>query len=607
MLRKTGNAYLSTHFLALLALSALLPGVLPAQSSPVRAYLDKTRLRLGERFVLSVEISGEAARDYEKPSLPEMSDFARFQGSGNSQQVQIINGRVSSSHKIDFYFTATREGDFEIGPVQVESRGRTYTTSPLDLSIGPSPTADPSAQTRPRDRDLFVVATANQTTAFQNEAVVITYKIYTRLSVSSLSVGRLPETAGFWVENYTLPESPSTLTEIINGRRYTVATIRKMAVFPTTAGKKEIGPMQIECTVRVQRRTRSLFDDFFSRDLFGSNEPLSLESNPVKLEILPLPEENRPPGFDGAVGQFSISARIKTEASRANQAFALRVKIEGEGNIQHLAEPKFKLPESFEVYPPEIEQEVRYGALGLSGQKTYEYVAIPRRAGSFPLEPLEISYFDPRDLTYKTARSEPLTLEIAPGNDSLSVDTASLTKRELELVGQDIRFIKTSSRDLSRRSSQPASGFWSLLMVPLAALAGAGVLRQHRLRLHSDVAWARARRAAGAARKRLSRARRSLQGDSVEFYGELDRALAGFIGDKLNLPDPSLVSHEIQQLLLAAGVSAELVDEALACRNMCDRNRFSPHSTSLQEKEECLGRVERCLTALGSRLRRRGG
>ena len=131
---------------------------------------------------------------------------------------------------------------------------------------------------------------------------MITYKIYTRLSVSSLSVGRLPETAGFWVENYTLPESPSTRTEIINGRRYTVATIRKMAVFPTTAGKKEIGPMQIECTVRVQRRTRSLFDDFFSRDLFGSNEPLSLESNPVKLEILPLPEENRPPGFDGGRG-----------------------------------------------------------------------------------------------------------------------------------------------------------------------------------------------------------------------------------------------------------------------------------------------------------------
>ena len=589
--------------MALLTLWALLSGVLSAQSSPVTASLDKTRVRLGERFVLSVEISGEAARDYEDPSLPEISDFARFQGSGNSQQLQIINGRVSSSHKINFYFTATREGDFEIGPVKVESRGRMYSTQPVHLAIGPSPAAGGKASTTTLrgDRELFVVASPHQRTAFQNEAVVITYKIYTRLSVSSFSIGRLPETAGFWVENYTLPQSPATATEIINGRRYTVATIKKMAVFPTTAGKKEIGPLRIECQVRVQRRTRSLFDDFFSRDLFGANKPVSVESNPVELEILPLPAEERPPGFDGVVGRFGISTRVKAESNRANQALSFRIKIEGEGNIQQLAEPKFELPESFEVYPPEIQQKLRYGALGVSGQKTYEYVAIPRRAGSFSLEPIEISYFDPRDRTYKTARSEPLSLEIVPADDSLAVDTASLTKRELELVGQDIHFIKTSGDELSRRSRQQGTGFWSLLVVPLLALAGAGVVRQHRRRLQSDVAWARARGAAREARKRLARARRSLERESARFYGEVDGALAGFIGNKLNLPDPSLISHEIRQMLLAAGVSAQLVDEALACREICNRNRFSPQSTSLQEKEEFLGRAERCLTALGSR------
>ncbi len=602
MLRKTGNPYWG----ALLTLSALLSGVLCAQGSPVRAYLDKTHVRLGERFVLSVEISGEAAGDYEKPSLPEMTDFTRFHGSGSSRQVQIINGQVSSSHKIDFYFTATREGNFEIGPVKVQARGKVYSTLPVNLSIGPSaPAGDPAAAMRRRDRDLFVVATPHQKTAFQNEAVVVTYKIYTRLEVSRVTIGRMPETAGFWVEDYTLPPGPPTSTEVINGRRYTVATIRKMAAFPTTAGKKEIGPMQVVCQVKVQRRTRSLFDDFFSRDLFGRSEPVSVESNPVELDILPLPEEGRPPAFDGAVGRFSVSTRIKAESSSANQAFALRVKIEGQGNIQHLAEPRLALPESFEVYPPEIKQAFNHGGLGLSGHKTYEYVVIPRRAGSFLLEPVEIAYFDPGDATYRTARSEPLTLEIAPGDDSLAVDTAALTKRELELVGQDIRFIKTSGHELSRPSGRPGAGLWSLLFVPLVALAGAGVLRQHRLRLQSDVAWARARRANRAARERLSRARRSLDGESAEFYGEVDRALAGFIGDKLNLPDASLISHEIQQMLVAAGVSSELVDEALACRDICDQNRFSPHSTSHQEKEECLERVERCLTELESRLGRR--
>ena len=588
--------------MALLTLSALLSGALSAQSSPVTASLDKTRVRLGERFVLSVEISGEAARDYEDPSLPEMSNFARFQGSGNSQQVQIVNGRVSSSHKIDFYFTATREGDFEIGPVKIESRGTMYSTQPVHLAIGPSPAAGGKASTATRrgDRELFVVATPHQRTAFQNEAVVITYKIYTRLSVSSFSIGRLPETAGFWVEDYTLPQSPATATEIINGRRFTVATIKKMAVFSTTAGIKEIGPLQIECQVRVQRRTRSLFDDFFSRDLFSSSEPVSVESNPVELEILPLPEKEKPPGFDGGVGRFGISTRVKAESNRAHQALSFQIKIEGEGNIQQLADPKFQLPESFEVYPPEIQQELHRGALGVSGQKTYEYVAIPRRAGSFSLGPIEMSYFDPRDRSYKTARSEPLSLEIVPG-DSQAVDTASLTKRELELVGQDIHFIKTNGDELSRRSGGPGTGFWSLLAVPLLALAGAGVVRQHRRRLRHDVAWARARGAARGARQRLNRARRSLEEEGAEFYAEVDGALAGFIANKLNRPDPSLISHEIRRMLLAAGVSAQLVEEALACREICNRSRFSPQSTSLQEKEQFLGRVERCLTALGSR------
>ena len=437
---------------------------------------------------------------------------------------------------------------------------------------------------------------------------MITYKIYTRLSVSSFSIGRLPETAGFWVENYPLPQSPPTTTQIINGRRYTVATIRKMAVFPTTAGKKEIGRLQIECQVRVQRRTRSLFDDFFSRDLFGSNESVSVESNPVELEIFPLPVEGRPPGFDGIVGRFDISTRVKAESNRAHQTLSFRIKIEGEGNIQHLAEPRIELPESFEIYPPEIEQELRRGALGVSGQKTYEYVAIPRAAGSFLLEPIEISYFDPRDRTYKTARSEPLSLEIVPGHDSQSVNAASLTKRELELVGQDIHFIKASGDELFTRSGRPGTGFWSLLVVPLLALAGAGVVHQHRRRLQSDVALgARHEGRHGGPASVLPGRDGVWRKKAQNSTGEVDGALAGFIGNKLNLPDPSLISHEIRRLLLAAGASAELIDEALACREICNRNRFSPQSTSLQKKEEFLGRVERCLTALGSHRWRQQG
>ena len=600
MSRKTGKGRLAI----LLTAWVLTTWAVPAQSPTLRAYLDKTRIGLGERFVLSLEIGGSAARDHAEPSFPDMNPFARYQGRGSSQNVQIVNGRVSSKRTINFYFTAITEGNFEIGPIHVESGGRTLSSEPIQISIGTpvAPTGVPA--TRPPaagDPELFVVATANQKSAFQNEAVVITYRIYTRLSVSSFKVARLPETSGFWVEDYTLPRSPATRTEIINGRRYTVATIKRMAVFPTAAGPGEIGPLEVECQVRVQRRTRSLFDDFFSRDLFGSTQPRTVKSNAVELEVLRLPQEGQPPGFEGAVGRFRVSSRVKAESKRANQAFSLRIVVEGEGNLQHLGEPKLDLPESFEMYPPETGQDLRHGPDGVSGKKSHEYIVIPRQPGTFELPSVEVPFFDPHDGTYRIARSKPITVDVAPGDDSQTADTGFLTRRELELVGQDIRFIKTGGGGFSRIPGRTGTAFWILLVIPLLSLGSSALLQRHRLRLQSDVAYARSRRASRVARKRLNRARLLLEADPAEFYAEVDRAVAGFVGDRLNLPDPSLTSQEIRKQLLAVNVSPDDIDEVLECRDVCDRNRFSPHPSTLQGKGRFLERVERCLTSLGNR------
>ena len=579
----------------------------PAQglAQTVRAYLSQTEVLLNRQFVLNVEISGTQQLDEDPPVLPDLSAFAVYLGSGTSTSMQIVNGRTSLSLTFQHRFQATAEGTFEIGPVTVRAGGRDLRTEPLTIRItdGPAPTSRsglPGADGTVAPEDLFITATASKPRVYVNEPVIVEYRIFTRVDVEGYNITQQPGTTGFWVEEL---EDPQARVEQVvrDGLQYTSAVVRRVALFPTGAGTKTLAPLTLETQVRVQRRSRSLFGDPFG-GLFGSRVSVGVGSNPVEIEVLPLPEAGRPDAFTGLVGRLEVSASIDRTDAETNDALTYRLEVSGTGNIRTLPEPELGFPSDVEVYPPDVSERVDPTEDGVRGSKIFEYVIVPRAPGQVTIPAVKLAYFDIDAGTYAAAASDPITLTVA--GDPVA-GPAGRFRTGVDLQRQDIRFIRIAIPGFRPvgGSLVRSAGFWAIVLVPMCAVAGAVAARRHQDRLTGDVAYARRRRAARLAKQRLARAESLRSPDRHRaFHAEVGRALQGFLGDKLNLAEAGLIRDEIRARLTSRGVAPGVIDAYLGCLEDCDRQRFAPTEPDALAMQDMLTRAARAMTDLDQAL-----
>ena len=585
----------------------------------IKASVDQTRIGLNQQFTLNVELSGKDAQGAQNPQIPDVNAFASFLGSGSSQNIQIVNGKMSVTKVINYYFQATQAGKFQIPPVQVVHKGATLISDPIDIEIvgssSSNTTQSPSRSTARGDQiaqgaedELFLRVLVSKTKVYPNEPVIVTFKLYTRINVSSFGFTKMPNTAGFWTEDYELPQRPPTGTEVYKGKQYTVATLKKMILFPTSAGQKTIDPMAVECQVRVQRRrgNRSVFDDFFDDSFFfGQTEARQVSSKPVKINVLPLPEEGKPVNYSGMVGQFHIKGSVDKTQVSTNEAVTYKVVISGQGNLHSLTEPEVQFSQDFEVYPPKINETIDRNDAGLSGSKTFEYVLVPRNAGAQKIKPVLFNYFDARTQTYKTIQTDPVTIQVAQGSQQYASIPTGLSKEEVQLVGQDVRFIKMDALNLRKQGSHFNAPwiFWIIYLAPLGLVWLAFIYRKHLNLLVEDVAYARDRRAQKEARKRLSQAKGcQVVETQKEFYAEIGKALTGFLGDKLNIAEAGMMTDEVRKALSKKGISSEVVEPYFACLATCDMKRFSPSDATDEEMTAFYKQAETAILDMGRAL-----
>ena len=584
--------------------------VWPAEglAQTARAYLNQNEVALNQLFVLNVEISGTQQLDDDPPVLPDLSAFAAYLGSGTSTSMQIINGRTSMSLTFQHRFQATVEGTFEIGPVTMRAGGQDLRTEPLTIRIidGPAPAtrASPPGTNDPvAPENLFVTAAASKQQAYVNEAVIVEYRIFTRVNVEGYNVTQQPGTAGFWVEELGDPQA-GVEQVVRNGLQYASAVVRRVALFPTSAGTSTLEPLMLETQVRVPRRSRTFFGDPFGRDLFGSRVPVVVGSDPVEIEVLPLPA-GQPDAFTGLVGQLEVSASVDRTSAETNEAFTYRLEVSGTGNIRTLPEPELSVPSDFEVYPPEVSERVEPTEDGVRGSKIFEYVIVPRAPGQMTIPAVELAYFDVDAGAYRVAASDPITLTVAGDPVAAPAGPAGRLRTGVDLERQDIRFIRIAVpgfRPLGGALVRSA-GFWAVVLMPIIAVAGALTARRHQDRLTGDVAYARRRRASRLAKQRLTRAASLSSPDRHrEFHAEVGRALQGFLGDKLNLAEAGLIRDEIRVRLRSRGVAPEVLDVYLGCLEDCDRQRFAPSEPDAAAMQAMLTRAGQAMTDLDQAL-----
>ncbi len=571
----------------------------PGWAQTARAYLSQAEVGLNQQFVLNVEVEGIQQLDGD-PQVPDLSAFAAYLGSGTSTAMQMANGRTSVTLTIQYQFQATAEGTFAIGPVTVPAAGRALTTEPLSIRVTAAPVNRADADTGIAPDDLFVTATPSKETVYVNEPVTVEYRIFTRVNVDGYTLTEQPGTAGFWAED--LPDPAGGVEQVVrNGVPYASSVIRRVALFPTSAGPKTVDPLSLEAQVRVQRRSRGFFDDPF----FGGSRTraIVLLSDSVELEVRPLPA-GEPPSFTGVVGQLEVVTSFDRTDVNTNDALTFRLEVTGTGNIRTLAAPELGFPSDFEVYPPDVTERVEPFGDGVRGRKVFEYVVVPRAPGEVSIPPVELAYFNIQTNSYAVARSAPIAVRIV-GDAADAPSGPSRRRRSGIDAQQDIRFIRIAMPTFRPIGASlfRSPGFWAVLLTPLLAVAGAGAMRRHQDRLRGDVAYARRRRASRLAKQRLATAE-SLRSPERhrDFHAEVGRALQGFLGDKLNLAEAGLVRDEIRSHLMARGVPDEVIAAYLGCLEDCDRQRFAPTEPDAAAMEEMLARAGQTMTNLGQAL-----
>ncbi|MBN1789422.1 MAG: protein BatD [Bacteroidales bacterium] len=569
----------------------LIPWSFRAQDVKFTASAAPNVLRVGEQFNLTYTSNQEL----DEINMPEIRDFELLGGpsQGHSQSVFAENGKVttSSTWTYTYFFRAVKEGKFTIPPATVKIKNKTLPSNAVTVEIvkgrEPSPaqgqpvsTQGSSQNSNVSDKDLFVSVILDKKEAYIGEQIMATIKIFTRVNLLGVDQRfKGPDFTGFFTEPVAVPPLRSLQREAVDGDVYGTGILRKVVIIPQKSGELVIQPFELDVSLRQEVRRKfadPFFDDFSIPEV--QEIPLKIKSKAVKLVVKSLPP-NAPKTFQGAVGNFRLKSEINKTTTTTNDPLTLKVTVSGRGNLKLLNEVGVTVPYDMEKYDPVINTRMDNP---LSGTKTFEYLIVPKLPGKFTIPPVELTYFDAGTSQYKTLRTEAYLISVEKGaGDTLIASMPGMTKEDVKLLNQDIRFIKTKPFTLNRTNAfiMRSPGYYLLYLLALGIFMAVLWNRNRLLKQNADIAGLKLRKADKYARKRLKNSEVLLkQGNDAAFYEELLGAIWGYLSDKLGIPVATLSKESANTALLDRGVDQGIMDRLFSVTETCEMARYA-HSS----------------------------
>ena len=559
---------------------------------------------VGEAFRVEFTLNAEPDADSFKAPSFEGFDVIAGPSVSTGSSIQYINGSISKSfsYGITYVLLPQAAGNVTIGAAEAKVDGTAYRTKPLPIEIvnegdasrarqqpqgrtGGSGDAQASAQGQVAKDDILLRAVVSRSSVYKNEPLHVAFKLYTRVPYVNIVPESAPSFNGFWSQDLTDPNSARVGRETYNGKVYETRVLYDYLLYPQQVGSLTIDPVDMTVVAQVVVQSRNA-DPFFGggREVF--NVPRKVQSQRATVTVKPLPS-GAPSSFSGAVGRFTMDTQLPSERIAANSGATFTVKISGTGNLTFVQAPKLPLPTSFEQYNVKTTESINTSATGISGYRQFEYPFIARAEGTYDIEPIEFTYFDPQRVQYVTLRSKPLTLEITPdargGGDAVVMQGRGMSKEEVKMLGQDIRFIKLGGAQL-RSERVPfifSAAYWILLLGVLALFTMIYVALRKQIRESQNVALVRGKRANKVAVQRFRAAKRYMEEQNRHaFYEEMLRALWGYMSDKFNIPVANLTKENVREELHKRGVSSEDSQRFTDIITRCDEAQYSPVETA---------------------------
>lgn len=546
---------------------------------------------VGDQFRLSFVVSTTNVKDFKAPTI---NGFDVLMGPSRSQQssVQVINGNTTSTSSVTFTYIlmATSEGTFTIPGATIVADGNEVISNSVQIKVlpedkvngissgGESGTSSSSASSI-SNSDLFVVANVNKTTVYEQEAFLLTYKIYTAIDLRGFDNVKLPDFKGFHSQEVDLPSDRKWELEHYRGRNYRSTVYRQFILFPQQTGELVIDAARFDASVAQANQAIDPFDAFFNGRNAYVEIKKSLFTPKLTITVNPLPQP-KPENFSNGVGEFTLNSSINSTQLKTNDAITLKIEIAGTGNLKLISNPEVKFPEDFETYDPKVESSSQLTTGGLSGNMVIEYLAIPRNPGSYKIPSAKFTYFDINSKSYKTLSTEEYVLQVEKGEGGSSTQTiANYSKEDLRVLNQDIRFIKQNDVTLTPRGDYffGTLPYWLCYLIPLVIFIILFFLNRKRIADNADLAMVKNRKANKVATKRMKKAGNLLKNNQKDaFYDEVLQALWGYVSDKLSIPVSKLSKDNIEDELKKYGVSDELVENFINVLNSCEYVRYAP-------------------------------
>ncbi len=553
--------------------------------------VSSNKVAVGEPFQIQFSLNGTGSNF----KLPPLSDFEISEGPFQSSSTSITNGAVTQSSSLTYVLIAKKEGKLSIGSATAISAGKTIQSNPVIIEVSKGKASNGNQgnssvgqnTTKPTSQEagnnIFVRTVVNKSKVYLGEVIDVTFKVYTRVEMQMRNFSKLPSYAGFFVQDIKDKKETSQKHETIDGVTYIVGEIYKTYLIPQHTGKLVIDPFEIECIVRQRsnRKPRNIQEQFFG---VPDEEILyPLKSLPITIDVQALPEEGKPDGFSGAVGNYTYKAVVSKDKVKANEAVNFTLSLSGKGNIKLIEPIKVSFPEDFETYDAKTNENISVNENGISGTKTFDYLIIPRHEGEYTIAPINFSYFDPVKKEYITLPSPDFKLHVQKGEgNAATVVGGSTAKEDLKVLGNDIRYIKISTK-LKEKDEYFFGSilFYSLLFCPLFAFLLLIAIRRKSIEQNKDIVAVKSRKATKMARKKLSIAEQHLRSNNKElFYIEIFKALYGYLSDKLNIPVANLNKEHISEKLTNRNVTEATIKQLFSTLDNCEFAHYAPGSVS---------------------------
>lgn len=538
---------------------------------------------LNESFkVVFVVENARQLSDIRPPQFTGFTVTGQQQGSSSVN----INGKISQSYNLTFYLQAQKEGALTINEASAHINGKTEKTQVLNVFIKPArekvnqPSVKNHDNAKPNnvnnyDDDIFIRLSTNNTRPYIGEAINLNAKLYFRVGIRELYPTALPEFKGFWNEEHKVSQEEREV-ETYNGVQYYTVNLNRYTLMPLKEGPLTINPFEFNSIIEAQvLKSHPFWGQYYDYDVVNHK----VKCNTIYIEAKALPETGKPENFNGAVGSFKLSTSLDKNAVDYDEAISFKAKISGTGNFTMFETPQINLSNDFEVYDPEIIENIN----SIHGSKTYNFIIVPKTPGEFKVSPISFSYFDVQNKSYKTLIADTITLNI--GGELPEEIIAELEEDSLP-VNEIYSIVDKPSLNKAKNSFYGSSKYYTSLVSPLFLFAFIFLAKRIRDNSLVDVVALKRRRASKEAQKRLRKAYGFLnQKDKEAFYTEIFDALNGYVSDKLNITQADLSKELINIRFEEKNVSTHLATQFTQVLSNAEAALYAPASASKMQDD----------------------